>query len=273
MSGERDALVADREFLLRSLDDLEVERAAGNIDDATYHTLHDDYTARAAAVLRALERGEDYRPTLLPPVPWPMRLAVGAGVLLFAVTAAVGLARAVGSRAPGQTATGNDQVARPAAVLDDLAAAVAENPDSYATRIAYARALSGNEPVAALREYDTAARLDPSQPEPLTYGGWITALAARDVTEPAQREVLLDGAFERLDAAIALDPEYPDAYVFRGLVHFNLLGDAATAVPDLQRFLALAPEEHPMREIVHGALARAIEQVDAGAGTVPARTP
>ena len=33
---DRDALEAERDFLLRSLDDLEAERAAGNIDDDTY---------------------------------------------------------------------------------------------------------------------------------------------------------------------------------------------------------------------------------------------
>ena len=48
------ALEEDRDHLLRSLDDLEREREAGDIDDADYVTLRDDYTARAAAVLRAL---------------------------------------------------------------------------------------------------------------------------------------------------------------------------------------------------------------------------
>ena len=42
-------LERERDFLLKSLDDLETERAAGNIDDASYAELHDDYTARAAA--------------------------------------------------------------------------------------------------------------------------------------------------------------------------------------------------------------------------------
>jgi hypothetical protein len=35
-----DELEAEREFLLRSLDDLESEREAGNIDDETYRSLH-----------------------------------------------------------------------------------------------------------------------------------------------------------------------------------------------------------------------------------------
>ena len=51
------ALEEQRDFLLGSLDDLERERAAGDIDEADYEALRDDYTARAAAVLRALDDG------------------------------------------------------------------------------------------------------------------------------------------------------------------------------------------------------------------------
>ena len=64
---DREALEAERDFLLRSLDDLEAEREAGNIDDGTYQTLHDDYTARAAAAIRSLEDGTDLTPPDPPP--------------------------------------------------------------------------------------------------------------------------------------------------------------------------------------------------------------
>ena len=77
------ALHDERDFLLRSLDDLEAERAAGAIDDETYATLHADYTARAAAVLRAIERGEEEVAVegqrLRPPLQFfPARLALVA---------------------------------------------------------------------------------------------------------------------------------------------------------------------------------------------------
>ncbi len=56
--GGRSAAVADlegqREFFLRSLRDLEAEHAAGDIDDVDYRALRDDYTSRAAEVLRRL---------------------------------------------------------------------------------------------------------------------------------------------------------------------------------------------------------------------------
>ena len=46
----RRQLEDERDFLMQSLDDLELERESGGIDDESYAELHDDYTARAAAV-------------------------------------------------------------------------------------------------------------------------------------------------------------------------------------------------------------------------------
>lgn len=48
-------LEEEREFFLRSLRDLEEEWAAGDIDEVDYRALRDDYTARAAEVIRRLE--------------------------------------------------------------------------------------------------------------------------------------------------------------------------------------------------------------------------
>lgn len=52
-----ESLEEDRDYLLRSLEDLEQEREAGDIDEADYLALKEDYTARAADVLRALDPG------------------------------------------------------------------------------------------------------------------------------------------------------------------------------------------------------------------------
>ena len=46
------ALEEQRDFLLGSLDDLEREHEAGDVDDVNYEVLKSDYTARAAAVDR-----------------------------------------------------------------------------------------------------------------------------------------------------------------------------------------------------------------------------
>ncbi|MET0920065.1 MAG: hypothetical protein ABWY77_02565, partial [Acidimicrobiia bacterium] len=55
-------LHSERDFLMKSLDDLELEYESGGIDDESYQALHDDYTARAAATIRALRDGVDARP-------------------------------------------------------------------------------------------------------------------------------------------------------------------------------------------------------------------
>ncbi len=46
----RRQLEEERDFLMQSLDDLELEHESGGIDDESYAELHDDYTARAAGV-------------------------------------------------------------------------------------------------------------------------------------------------------------------------------------------------------------------------------
>src|SRR5579872_5112940 len=48
-------LAEERDFLLRSLRDLDDERGAGDVDEGDYEVLKEGYTARAAAVLRELE--------------------------------------------------------------------------------------------------------------------------------------------------------------------------------------------------------------------------
>ena len=63
----RDRYEDERSFLLRSLADLEAERADGNIDDDTYRLLHDDYTARAAALIRARDLGVESPADEAPP--------------------------------------------------------------------------------------------------------------------------------------------------------------------------------------------------------------
>ena len=55
---ERAIREEERDFLLASLDDLERERAAGDVTDDDYRALKESYTARAAAVLRELDAGE-----------------------------------------------------------------------------------------------------------------------------------------------------------------------------------------------------------------------
>jgi len=190
------------------------------------------------------------------------RLASVVGLLALAVAAGVTLAIVSGDRTPGRAAAEPGAPSR-SERREALARAAEQHPDDYAARIAYARFLANDDPsrrLEAIRQYDAAAALDPSQPEPSAYAGWLLGISAGDATAQSEHSALVGAAFERLDRAMKIDAEYPDAYVFKGLVLFDVEGDAESAVPLLQRYLELAPRDDPMREVVLGALARAVEQ-------------
>jgi cytochrome c-type biogenesis protein CcmH/NrfG len=270
------ALEAERDFLLRSLDDLDAEREAGNIDDHTYRVLYDDYTARAAAALRSLDEGVDLTPADPPGPSRTKRFVTVGGIVVFAVAAAFFLSSAVGQRRSGDTITGNAGASSTATTANPTAAlaqAVEKNPNSYGARIAYARALLGaSDAKGAIEQYDAAAKLDPKQPEPLAYGGWIRALVAQELPASADRDLLVRSALDRFEQATAAKPDYADAYVFKGLTLLNIANDPAGAVRAFQQFLVLAPPDHPMREQVLSVL----REATAAAGpttTSPTTTP
>jgi len=242
-------LEEERDFLLRSLDDLDRERTAGDLDPADYVALKDDYTARAAAVLRAIDRSAAGRGTTPGPATVPERRPlrapraprrarpwlVGTGVLAFAVFAGVLVARGVGEREPGQSSSGSVTATGPSAQL------------------ARARQLMGQGRfLDALKTYDTVLAKDPGQPEALTYRGWLIRLTGKADKNPA----LIDRGLASIDKAIAADADYPDAHLFRGIILFEDRADAAAAVPDLQLYLARSPAS-PMAPSVQDLLARA----------------
>ncbi|HEX6312870.1 MAG TPA: tetratricopeptide repeat protein [Acidimicrobiia bacterium] len=243
---EREQLEAERDFMLRSLDDLEAEREAGGIDEESYRRLHDDYTARAAAAIRALRDGVDARPNA-PPLPWRRRLLVGGVIAGFALVAAVSLAAALGARLPGQTASGNSQAEPSGAGMGDrraeLEAVVEENPDDVAARLALARFLEADgDLVGALEQYDAVTALDPDNADALAQGGRVLYITATQIAGSAEAVDLVNEARTRLDAAVAADPDDADARYFRAVLLAQERFDDAQAVADAQRYLVLAPD-------------------------------
>ena len=255
-------LADERDFLLRSLDDLDRERAEGNLDDAQYASLHADYTARAAAVLRAMEHGgaipddpaRDPRATRRRVLTW-------VGIVGFAVLSAVMLSLALGARLPGQLASGNvgpgggTTGASPVARLE---AAVRARPDDPAPHRALARAYLAQQAYAkALEQFDAVVRLVPNDVEAHAYGGWIVRLAG-----------LPDEGLARIQRAVDLDASYPDAHFFRGIIYLRDKGDPAAAIPEFQLYLAARPDG-PQSDAVRQLLAGAVA---ATSGDVPSST-
>lgn len=254
----RGPLQAERDFLLRSIADLESEHASGELSDDRYKELLDGYTVRTATVLRAIERLEA---TDVDPPPGPRRRGRRRAVVAVAALVLGGgggglLIRSTADREPGQTISGNAQSGAPD--LDTLERVARDRPDDPGAQLDLARALMrADRPVDALQSFDEAARLDPGDPEPQAYAGWIVFLGG-----------LPDEALRRLDAAIAVDPTYPDARFFRGMV-LRGQGDAAAALVELREFVRLAPTAAE-----RGQVQRLIADLEQSASTtVPTAAP
>ena len=245
------SLESERDFLLRSIADLETERDAGNLDDERYRALKDDYTARAAAVLRSIEEGRGAPPP--PPLPRKRKLATGGAVVAFVAVAALALFFSTGKRHDGETMTGNAQSGRTtssSAPQADPARRAAlerqinEHPDDPAGHLVFARyLLETGEMTAAVKEYVTTVKLDPGNAEANAYAGWVTFLAAQsENADPKTAAELTDRALLRLDAAVAAADDYPDAHFFRAMVQFRGKNNPKAAIPDLERYLVLVPD-------------------------------
>lgn len=175
-------LEEERDFLLRSLDDLERERDAGDIDDADYEALRDDYTARAAEVLRALDARQARRTR--PASPKGRVVLWTVAVLTFAIVAGVVVAFTSGRRDDQSVAGG---AADNIALADQL--------------------MSGDKLEEAIEAYSKALEDQPSNARALTYRGWL--YFQTDDTAKAWTD---------LDAAVRADASYPDAHVFRAII-------------------------------------------------------
>jgi cytochrome c-type biogenesis protein CcmH len=243
----------ERDFLLRSLDDLESERAAGNIDDETYQRLHDDYTARAAITVRAMQDGKETgaAPGDLPPTSRRHRFLVIGGIVVFAVIAATTMAFALGARLPGDTITGRQRSGGQTSAKDRLAAleaVAAKNPTNAEARLSVARFELGQQDLAgALQDFQTAAALAPTNGEPFAYSGWIIRLQGY----PEQ-------ALQVLDKAVEVDPSYPDAHFFRGFILLRDRKDPKAAIPEFQQYLVAAPDS-ALADQVRSLLAEAVK--------------
>jgi tetratricopeptide (TPR) repeat protein len=274
MIDDRDDLVQERDFLLKSLDDLESEHDSGGIDDDSYQQLHDDYTARAAATIRALRDGVDARPDPAPS-PGRRRAAVISIVVVLALVAGVALAGALGARLPGQTASGNSQSAaqtatakRLARTIKSLEAKVNASPNDYDARLALAHAYEANGDLRnALVQSDAAISIDQNRPEAHANAGRLLYLASESIKDKNTQLQFVTEASTAFNTAIEKDPEYADAYYFRSVLEFAT-AQLERAQADLQTYLVKAPSG-PYASGARDLLARITKALDSTSTTVP----
>lgn len=221
----------ERRFLLRSLDDLEREHDAGDVDDADYATLRDGYTVRAAAVLREIASGKS-RLASKKPRRWGRLIMTSAAVLALAIGIGFALASAFGERGAGQEITGFTPGDDARVVLASARDALNQGDFGLANAF-FARVVQ----MEREREIDNV--------EAITYFGWTLALQSvqdPDAESSAQR---LDAARVALRQAVELDDDYADPNCFLAIIEFNFFDDADTALP----FVNACEEKNPTSEM------------------------
>ena len=201
--------------MVQSLDDLEAEHNAGNLDDDDYRRLQDEYTVRVADAMRRLARpagkvatdAEEPRRRFAGVGGslvrnWKMLVAM-TGLLVLAVGAGWVLARSTGERGVGDALTGS----------------IDESPPQQVARC-HDLAMESAKLLESLQCFDAVLADDPHNVEALTYRAWYLVLAsgADDIVTPEQEADLLASASDYLDQAVLVDPQYPDARTFRAVV-------------------------------------------------------
>jgi hypothetical protein len=87
----------------------------------------------------------------------------------------------------------------------------------------------------AIAAYQAVLKRDPKNTDAMTHLGLIVAIGGH-----------ADAALETFDKALAIDPQYAPAYLYRGQVLYDVKADYPGAVKAWERYLALVPsgEEH-----------------------------
>jgi hypothetical protein len=244
---ERDRLIEERDFLLSSLDDLERERAAGDVDDADYVALRDSYVARAAVIIRAIDGDGPAAETPSGKIPRrrSTRIAAWTAVaLVVAAGAGVLVARQAGERLPGEGMTGGG------------------NDGSVSSLLVEARATGMADTARALDLYSQVLAVEPDNVEALTYFGWFTVLSATSdqTSEDAVVRERFQSGLLLIRQATVTDPTYPDAHCFLGISFYRFLQDAEAAQPEVQACLESNPPAE-VKSLVEGLAASIADEL------------
>jgi hypothetical protein len=216
------ALEEERDFLLRSLADLDREHDAGDVTDDDYATLSDDYTARAADVLRTIEEGRTALPRKR-----PLDLRRLMALLSVTVIAVVAISWWLTRSAERDDATSAAQT------VADLCPPTTKDIN---TLLVDARTALSTDAGCALELFKTVLQQEPDNPEALTYAGWVIAFDAMS-TGIQGDELALRGqqALTLIDLAREANPAYVDAQCFTAIIRYRFLDDAPGAAEPLAK--------------------------------------
>jgi tetratricopeptide (TPR) repeat protein len=237
----REDLEVERDFLLRSLQDLDEEHRSGDVSDEDYARLHDSYTSRAAEVLRAIgatepdaDLGEDNATATgegheeaaaeraKKPVTRHRALLIGGVVSLLAGIAVAIVVSNTSTRLPGETATGGV---------------------SLSTQQTLQRELSQGETLEEEGQYSEALQLfqkvitqDSGNGVALSEAGWLEFEAG---ALGGSKASLQEGQATE-ERAVSVDPSLPAAHAYLGSMYF-LEKNPGLAVIQYSQFIADGP--------------------------------
>jgi cytochrome c-type biogenesis protein CcmH len=247
---------------LDALLDVEADRRAGSLDDASYERERAEAEARAAETLKAPPLESPARPT--PP-------GQGRGAIV-ALAALIALAMVVGFALPGSIGLGQRTVVNQA-----LADAMSQEADRQAEIQRLLGLFEANPRDAKVVSDLADAYLAGGSADDLQRGAVALQilLALEPENHSAYRRLInayvitahYDDAQATTDSyATIAGPQEPDIPFYRGLIAFRR-GDAATAVTEFDRFLAVAPDDGRV-SMVRSLRAQAAGELP-GASTAP----
>jgi tetratricopeptide (TPR) repeat protein len=245
---ERAGLENEKVIALRALRELELDRAAGHVDDEDYRDLHSRYEGDAVAVLRQLDAlGPAARPArgAASPAPgpgvatpWtrqPVALgAMGVALLVFGVVLGLLVSR-YSTPAPPEPDMAAGQSTMPSAMAPGSPGAAGGAPRPLPKEMlegmlqAAHASLDAGRYQEAIAAYTAILKRDQRNVDAITHLGVILALAGHHAE-----------ALEAFDRALAIDPHYAHALWDKAGVQ-EARQDHAGAVATLERFVRVAP--------------------------------
>lgn len=242
------ALEEQRAFLLASLDDLDAEHGAGDLDDADYETLRADYTARAARVIGAIDDRQRLIDTALQGRRRGRTVIVLSVVVVLAVVAGLSVAALSGSErdTPGGTTSGPEPSAATQRCVDMMQQTFAPTEDGEA-----------DSAVAVLECFTARIDDDPDDAVAYAYRGRTLGLLAtqlQGIASPGDVRSFATRSRADLDAALQIAPDYADALAFAAMGAIAD-GDTVAARDYLARIDRLQlPGNDPILPIVNNAI-------------------
>ncbi len=244
----REPLLERKRAMLRALRELAFEHEAGHIADDDYADLRARYEAQAAEILTDLDRLGP-APTASPPLReaplvaargWRHPAAVAAGavaVLIFGIALGAGVVRyTTPESGPVIPAPGSRPLAAP--LTGEVPGAPAAggggrtlSPEMLQGMLQAARAsLFEKRYSEAIAAYQAVLKRDPKNVDAMTHLALIVALGGH-----------VDQALETLDRALALDPNFPPALLYKGQILLESKRSPQAAIASWEKFVAVVP--------------------------------